>query len=89
MLFENNIIINGDDCFVVGTPVDNIHFRNNYCNGGHGLSITASSINEDIQNVLCVVRLSVVSNPLMQFSKVRIYHRGKLFALFETFEFGI
>lgn len=39
MLFENNTIYNGDDCLTVGSGASNIHFRNSYCNGGHGLSI--------------------------------------------------
>ncbi|KAF8167167.1 pectin lyase-like protein [Crassisporium funariophilum] len=39
MLFEDNHIQNGDDCLTVGSGAKNIHFRNSYCEGGHGLSI--------------------------------------------------
>ncbi|THV04601.1 pectin lyase-like protein [Dendrothele bispora CBS 962.96] len=55
MLFENNHIVNGDDCITVGSGAKNIHFRNSYCEGGHGLSIGSlgkgGSV-ADVQNVL-------------------------------------
>jgi len=55
MLFEDNIIFNGDDCLTVGSPANNIHFRNSYCNGGHGLSVGSlgkAGAVADVQNVL-------------------------------------
>ncbi|KAF5384812.1 hypothetical protein D9615_000967 [Tricholomella constricta] len=55
MLFENNYIQNGDDCITVGNGAKNIHFRNSYCEGGHGLSIGSLGKNgqvADVQNVL-------------------------------------
>ena len=60
MLFEDNIIFNGDDCLTIGSPVNNIHFRNSYCNGGHGLSIGSlgkGGAVADVQNVLYVIRV--------------------------------
>ncbi|KAK7449316.1 hypothetical protein VKT23_013459 [Stygiomarasmius scandens] len=55
MLFENNHIVNGDDCLTVGSGAKNVHFRNSYCEGGHGLSIGSlgkgGSV-ADVQNVL-------------------------------------
>ncbi|KAG7100209.1 hypothetical protein E1B28_001984 [Marasmius oreades] len=55
MLFENNHIENGDDCLTVGSGSKNIHFRNSYCSGGHGLSIGSlgkgGSV-ADVQDVL-------------------------------------
>ncbi|KAF5332966.1 hypothetical protein D9758_018696 [Tetrapyrgos nigripes] len=39
MLFENNHIVNGDDCITVGSGAKNIHFRNSVCENGHGLSV--------------------------------------------------
>lgn len=55
MLFENNHIQNGDDCLTVGSGAKNIHFRHNYCEGGHGLSIGSlgkgGSV-ADVQDVL-------------------------------------
>lgn len=39
LLFENNHVVNGDDCLTVGSGANNIHFRDSYCEGGHGLSI--------------------------------------------------
>ncbi|KAF9025805.1 pectin lyase-like protein [Hymenopellis radicata] len=55
MLFEDNHIVNGDDCITVGSGSKNIHFRNSYCEGGHGLSIGSLGKNgavADVQNVL-------------------------------------
>ena len=72
MLFEDNIIFNGDDCLTVGSPAKNIHFRNCYCNGGHGLSI--GSLGEkgavaDVQNILYVNRMLGKSPSLIPPSK--------------------
>ncbi|KAG5638506.1 hypothetical protein H0H81_012311 [Sphagnurus paluster] len=55
MLFEDNYIQNGDDCITVGNGAKNIHFRNSYCEGGHGLSIGSLGKNgqvADVQNIL-------------------------------------
>ncbi|ESK92387.1 glycoside hydrolase family 28 protein [Moniliophthora roreri MCA 2997] len=55
MLFEDNFIQNGDDCITVGNGAKNIHFRNSYCEGGHGLSIGSLGKDgqvADVQNVL-------------------------------------
>ncbi|KAL0952100.1 hypothetical protein HGRIS_008733 [Hohenbuehelia grisea] len=55
MSFENNWIQNGDDCITVGNGAKNIHFRNSYCEGGHGLSIGSLGKGgqvADVQNVL-------------------------------------
>ncbi|KAF7340907.1 Pectin lyase-like protein [Mycena sanguinolenta] len=57
ILFENNYVVNGDDCLTVGSGAHNITWRNSYCEGGHGLSIgslgSGGSV-ADVQNVLCV-----------------------------------
>ncbi|KAI0756237.1 pectin lyase fold/virulence factor [Daedaleopsis nitida] len=55
LLFENNHVQNGDDCLTVGNGAKNIHFRNSYCEGGHGLSIGSLGKGgqvADVQNVL-------------------------------------
>lgn len=55
MLFENNHIVNGDDCITVGSGASNIHFRNSTCEGGHGLSIGSLGKNgavASVENVL-------------------------------------
>ena len=72
MLFEDNIIFNGDDCLTVGSPAKDIHFRNSYCNGGHGLSIGSLGSGgavADVQNVLCVIHMLVGSGSLTLYSK--------------------
>ena len=58
MLFEDNIIFNGDDCLTVGSPAKEIYFRNSYCNGGHGLSIGSlgkGGAVANVRNVLYVI----------------------------------
>ena len=81
MLFEHNVVFNGDDCLTVGSSARDIHFRNSYCNGGHGLSITpvakAGAV-ADVQNVLYVVRILVGSRSLTLCSKDRKRCHGKL-----------
>ena len=72
MLFEDNIIFNGDDCLTVGSPANNIHFRNSYCNGGHGLSIGSlgkAGAVADVQNVLYVIQMLRKSVSLISSSK--------------------
>ncbi|KAG8971902.1 hypothetical protein FRC05_010571 [Tulasnella sp. 425] len=39
LVVENNYIYNGDDCVTAGNGATNVLFQNNYCEGGHGLSI--------------------------------------------------
>ncbi|EUC66233.1 glycoside hydrolase family 28 protein [Rhizoctonia solani AG-3 Rhs1AP] len=55
LLIENNHIANGDDCIAIGSGANNVHFRNNYCEGGHGMSV--GSLGKDgsvasVQNIL-------------------------------------
>ena len=67
MLFENNYVQNGDDCLTVGSGAKNIHFRNSYCEGGHGVSIGSLGKGgdvADVQNVLCVVS-AILSNEIV------------------------
>ncbi|KAJ7695337.1 pectin lyase-like protein [Mycena olivaceomarginata] len=42
-LFENNYVVNGDDCITITDGAVNITFRNAYCEGSHGLSTTVGS----------------------------------------------
>jgi len=81
MLFEDNKIFNGDDCLTVGSPANNIHFRNTYCNGGHGLSIGSLGKGgevADVQDVLYVIHVLVRLGSLTSCSKDRKCCHGKL-----------
>jgi len=55
MLFEDNVVFNGDDCLTINSPARNIHFRNTYCNGGHGLSIGSLGKGGDVADVADVL----------------------------------
>lgn len=62
ILFENNVVFNGDDCLAVSSPAFNITFRNSYCCGGHGLSIGSLGKGKkvaDVENVLYVMEYSL------------------------------
>jgi len=55
VLIERNWIVNGDDCITVGTGGKNVHVRDMYCEGGHGLSIGSlgkGGAVADVQNIL-------------------------------------
>ncbi|KAJ7631646.1 pectin lyase-like protein [Mycena polygramma] len=51
LLFENNHVVNGDDCLTVGNGALNITWRNSYCEGGHGLSIGSLGSGGSVANV--------------------------------------
>jgi polygalacturonase len=90
MLFEDNSVFNGDDCLTVGSPAKNIHFRNSYCNGGHGLSIGSlgkGGAVADVQNVLYVVRMLVELGSLTLPSKDRKCYHGMTCIVFSNLEF--
>ena len=73
LLFENNVVYNGDDCVAVGSLASNVIFRNSYCNGGHGLSIGSLGKNgsvADVENILYVIRVAVTQNLLTSSSKI-------------------
>ena len=73
LLFENNVVYNGDDCVAVGSPASNVIFRNSYCNGGHGLSIGSLGKNgsvADVENILYVIHVSVAQDLLTSSSKI-------------------
>ena len=63
ILIEGNTVYNSDDCLAINNPAKNIHFRNNHCNGGHGVSIAfqGNSVVGDIQNVMYVIHVVVGS----------------------------
>ena len=80
MLFEDNVIFNGDDCLTVGSPAKEIYFRNSYCNGGHGLSIGSlgkGGAVANVRNVLYVIHTPGKSVSLISLSKVRKCDHGK------------
>ncbi|KAF8650280.1 hypothetical protein AX16_005333 [Volvariella volvacea WC 439] len=60
MLFERNLIWNGDDCLTVGNGANGIHFRDTYCDGGHGLSIGSLGKNGQVASVQNVLIENVV-----------------------------
>ncbi|GJJ13217.1 hypothetical protein Clacol_007468 [Clathrus columnatus] len=58
ILIENSHVVNGDDCLTVGSGGNNITFRNNYCQGGHGLSIGSLGENGAVASVSNVFEIA-------------------------------
>jgi hypothetical protein len=80
MLFENNLIYGGDDCYTVGSPSRDIYIGEGYCGGGHGFSVGPlgkGGASFDVQNVLYVIHILVGSGSLTSCSKDRNRCRGK------------
>lgn len=48
---ENTHIVNGDDCITIENGATNVHAKNSYCEGGHGLSIGSLGKNGQVANV--------------------------------------
>ncbi|KAJ7457835.1 pectin lyase-like protein [Mycena latifolia] len=58
LLFENNVVYNGDDCLTVGSGAINITWRNGYCEGRHGLSIGSLGEGGAVANVQNIFTLN-------------------------------
>jgi len=76
MLFEDNHVINGDDCLTVGSGAINIHFRNSYCEGGHGLSIGSLGEGGQVANVQNVLIENVVMNNTLYGARFKSWTGG-------------
>ncbi|KAK0209211.1 pectin lyase fold/virulence factor [Desarmillaria ectypa] len=76
MLFENNHIVNGDDCITVGSGASNIHFRNSYCEGGHGLSIGSLGKNGAVSNVQDVLIENVTMRDSLYAARFKSWSGG-------------
>ncbi|KAF8312090.1 pectin lyase-like protein [Clavulina sp. PMI_390] len=61
ILIEENVIMNGDDCLTVGNGANGIHFRNAYCQGGHGLSIVCGQVFFMARHSYCALKGSLGS----------------------------
>jgi len=60
ILLEQNHVVNGDDCLTVRSSATNIHFRDSYCEGGHGLSIGSLGASGSVANVQNILIENVV-----------------------------
>ncbi|KAF9257041.1 pectin lyase-like protein [Marasmius fiardii PR-910] len=76
MLFENNHIENGDDCLTVGSGAKNIHMRNSYCSGGHGLSIGSLGKGGSVADVQDVLIENVVMNNSLYAARFKSWTGG-------------
>ncbi|KAF8121412.1 glycoside hydrolase [Boletus edulis] len=64
LVVEKSVVINQDDCLAINRG-RNIVFQNNYCNGGHGISIGSITSNVVVEGV--VVRSNTVINSQQAF----------------------
>ncbi|KAJ7642073.1 pectin lyase-like protein [Roridomyces roridus] len=76
LLFENNVVFNGDDCLTVGSGAVNITWRNGYCEGGHGLSIGSLGENGAVANVQNVLMETTVMNHSLYAARFKSWTGG-------------
>ncbi|KJA19224.1 glycoside hydrolase family 28 protein [Hypholoma sublateritium FD-334 SS-4] len=76
MLFENNHIQNGDDCLTVGNGAKNIHFRNSYCEGSHGLSIGSLGSGGSVADVQDILIENIVMNNTLYAARFKSWTGG-------------
>jgi len=76
MLFEDNHIQNGDDCLTIGSGAKNIHFRNSYCEGGHGLSIGSLGKGGSVADVQDVLIENVIMNNTLYGARFKSWTGG-------------
>jgi len=76
MLFEDNHIQNGDDCLTIGSGGSNIHFRNSYCEGGHGLSIGSLGKGGQVADVHDVLIENVVMKNTLYAARFKSWTGG-------------
>ncbi|THH19377.1 hypothetical protein EW146_g1787 [Bondarzewia mesenterica] len=76
LLFENNYIVNGDDCLTVGNGAKNIVFRDSYCEGGHGLSIGSLGEGGQVAAVQNIFIENVVMNNTLYAARFKSWTGG-------------
>ncbi|KAJ7511789.1 pectin lyase fold/virulence factor [Mycena galericulata] len=76
LLFENNVVYNGDDCLTVGSGAINITWRNGYCEGGHGLSIGSLGEGGAVANVQNILLESTVMKSCLYGARFKSWTGG-------------
>lgn len=77
LLFENNVVYNGDDCLTVNSPANNITFRNGHCYGGHGISIGSLGHNGAVADVGNILFENVVMENSVYAARFKSWAGGK------------
>ncbi|KAG2032978.1 pectin lyase-like protein [Suillus americanus] len=76
LLFENNYVVNGDDCLTVPSGAKNITWRDSYCEGSHGLSIGSLGEDGKIASVENVLLESTIMNRTLYAARFKSWTGG-------------
>lgn len=76
LLFENNYVVNGDDCMTVGNGAKNITWRDGYCEGSHGLSVGSLGGDGQVASVENVLFESTIMNRTLYAARFKSWTGG-------------
>lgn len=76
LLFENNYVVNGDDCLTVGNGAKNITWRDGYCEGSHGLSVGSLGGDGQVASVENVLFESTIMNRTLYAARFKSWTGG-------------
>jgi len=74
---ENTHIVNGDDCITINNGATNVHAKNSYCEGGHGLSIGSLGSGGSVANVSNILFEDAVMNNELYAARFKSWAGGK------------
>jgi len=74
---EDTHIVNGDDCITIENGATNVHVKNSYCEGGHGLSIGSLGKNGQVANVSNIMFENAVMNNELYGARFKSWSGGK------------
>ncbi|KAG2140164.1 pectin lyase-like protein [Suillus clintonianus] len=76
LLFENNYVVNGDDCLAVANGAKNIIWRDSYCEGSHGLSVGSLGANGQVASVENVLFENTIMNRTLYAARFKSWTGG-------------
>jgi hypothetical protein len=76
LLFENNYVVNGDDCLTVTNGAKNITWRNSYCEGSHGLSVGSLGEGGQVASVENVLFENTIMNHTLYAARFKSWTGG-------------
>ncbi|KAG1717205.1 glycoside hydrolase family 28 protein [Suillus lakei] len=75
-LFENNYVVNGDDCLTVVSGAKNITWRDSYCEGSHGLSVGSLGESGQVASVENVLFENTIMNRTLYAARFKSWTGG-------------
>lgn len=75
-LFENNHVVNGDDCLAVSSGAKNVTWRDSYCEGSHGLSVGSLGAGGQVASVENVLFENTIMNRTLYAARFKSWTGG-------------